>query len=1217
MIKQSSLIEDLEDITITPQELHILSELDSRQYGFLLLNKPENAMKKALVQKAIKYLQLMVVQARQQQKVKNENDPNNYQSKNISIDPKTWVKLGHFHLLLEEYRKALSAYQMFFKTQEKNHWQNTSFLYGLGMVYFHFNAFQWAIKLFRELLYVSPEFQQACEVHLRLGLMFKATQEYELAHKHFLLALMDNSPCSTPKNIIRFHIAHLYEFQGKVKIAKDKYEQLLKDKSLTQPLKADIFRQLGWLYHCQEVLGDKNQRITAAIHCLQKANEADQFSGQTLYLLGRCYASIGKVHDAFIAYRNSVEKSEGNADTWCSIGVLYQQQNQPMDALQAYVCAVQLDKYHSAAWANLGILYENSLQARDAYACYINSNRGLSNSSSIDESTTTKLSKLSLASSNPQLTQRINFLHNHLSNAPMPSFTSQRRQLLSIEEAWNLPISAEMSSRQQQNSQTKRSGNSTSPQKGFSGTNVQGPPPPYPDDVNKTIKIDPDKKPVQIQPHYGLSQQQTKLLNYFQQNINILDPNQLSMMQQLQHQRRLHQNQQIRNSHKTANELLNSTDNQQNSDKMVQPNVSVAARNLVLSKELEDNLEEDLKNLISQKDLATTITENFLRTFGSEDIEMRNVDATNSSTSSSTNNQNKLPDEFKQEMPPPEKKRKLQLQDSILTVKNEPSWDFNSVPSLDRKSKIEYTVEMDAQTILNFCKTESLNGDINETLIADTSGPPQVPEPPLVKLTHQQLIPPTPSVYLDNKKHALSPQLQEFCFKHPIAVIRGLASALKLDLGLFSTNTLVEANPDHPVEIRTQLQQTSDKNLDPQTGKNVWACVSQKSHSTIAKYAQYQASSFKESLKEEREKALGGLSDSDSKESTTVGGKRRKLNPNACQTTSSKSLKEQKTLKFATNIDLSEDRKWKPQLQELMKLPAFARVMSAANMLSHVGHSIVGTSTVRLSMKVPGSRTLGHQENNNFCSVNINIGPGDCEWFAVPDVYWGAVHDFCEKNNIDYLHGCWWPVLDELYQANIPVHRFLQRPGDLVWVNAACIYWVQAVGWCNNISWNVGPLNARQFQLALERYDWNRLHGVKSVVPMLHLSWNLSRNLNVTENSFHEAIKKVLLKSLIRCYRTLEYIKSKSVEIKFHGRNKSETSHYCGLCETEVFNILFIKEQEKRHIVHCLHCASKQSPNFEGFVCLEEYRMQQLCDVYNNFILYPNTQATPEQFRVA
>ena len=39
----------------------------------------------------------------------------------------------------------------------------------------------------------------------------------------------------------------------------------------------------------------------------------------------------------------------------------------------------------------------------------------------------------------------------------------------------------------------------------------------------------------------------------------------------------------------------------------------------------------------------------------------------------------------------------------------------------------------------------------------------------------------------------------------------------------------------------------------------------------------------------------------------------------------------------------------------------------------------------------------GHQENNNLCSVNINIGPGDCEWFAVPDDYWGVIASLCEK----------------------------------------------------------------------------------------------------------------------------------------------------------------------------------------------------------------------------
>lgn len=74
------------------------------------------------------------------------------------------------------------------------------------------------------------------------------------------------------------------------------------------------------MYHCVDSLGDKSQREGFAIQYLRKSIDADEKSGQSLYLLGRCYASIGKVHDAFIAYRSSVERTEGNADTWCSIG---------------------------------------------------------------------------------------------------------------------------------------------------------------------------------------------------------------------------------------------------------------------------------------------------------------------------------------------------------------------------------------------------------------------------------------------------------------------------------------------------------------------------------------------------------------------------------------------------------------------------------------------------------------------------------------------------------------------------------------------------------------------------------------------------------------------------------------------------------------------------------------------------------------------------------
>lgn len=154
-----------------------------------------------------------------------------------------------------------------------------------------------------------------------------------------------------------------------------------------------------------------------------------------------------------------------------------------MDALQAYICAVQLDKSHSAAWTNLGILYETCNQPRDAYACYLNATKNsevnnltkeiqnvtvsssVTTTSSISSSSSTGVTNsnnllretVTTTGSKPQsLTQRINFLQTHLAQAPMPSITSKRRQLPSIEEAWNLPISNEMSSRQQQSVQSQQ-----------------------------------------------------------------------------------------------------------------------------------------------------------------------------------------------------------------------------------------------------------------------------------------------------------------------------------------------------------------------------------------------------------------------------------------------------------------------------------------------------------------------------------------------------------------------------------------------------------------------------------------------------------------------------------------------------------------------------------------------------------------------------------------
>ncbi|XP_022065841.1 lysine (K)-specific demethylase 6B, b isoform X1 [Acanthochromis polyacanthus] len=540
------------------------------------------------------------------------------------------------------------------------------------------------------------------------------------------------------------------------------------------------------------------------------------------------------------------------------------------------------------------------------------------------------------------------------------------------------------------------------------------------------------------------------------------------------------------------------------------------------------------------------------------------------------------------------------------------------------------SIKNTATEVIRACKGTRVKGKFKESfLLPAFSVKPNIDIE--IPIPREKLNPPTPSIYLESKRDAFSPVLLQFCTdpKNAVTVIRGLAGSLRLNLGLFSTKSLVEANSDHAVEVRTQVQQPADENWDSSGSTQTWPCESSRSHTTIAKYAQYQASSFQESLQEEKESeneeegeqtsdqsaaTKAALMLANIKGSATSAANKASSAPAVSKalpvhSTTSPSL-EQKTagkiIKFGTNIDLSDPKRWKPQLQELLKLPAFMRVESSNNMLSHVGHTILGMNTVQLYMKVPGSRTPGHQENNNFCSVNINIGPGDCEWFAVHEHYWEAINKFCEKHGVDYLTGSWWPVLEDLYSSNIPVYRFIQRPGDLVWINAGTVHWVQAVGWCNNIAWNVGPLNSYQYQLALERFEWNEVKKVKSIVPMIHVSWNVARTIKINDQDTFKMIKHCLMQSIKHIQILRDQLVAAGKKICYQSRVKDEPAYYCNECDVEVFDLLFVTSEngsKKTYVVHCEDCARAKSPSLAGVVVLEQYRIEELMRTYDSFVL--------------
>uniref|UniRef100_A0A672UBP6 [histone H3]-trimethyl-L-lysine(27) demethylase n=1 Tax=Strigops habroptila TaxID=2489341 RepID=A0A672UBP6_STRHB len=1342
--------------SLTAEEREALSGLDSRLFGFLRLHE-DGARTKALLLKAVRCYESLILKA----EGKVESD--------------FFCQLGHFNLLLEDYPKALSAYQRYYSLQS-DYWKNAAFLYGLGLVYFHYNAFQWAIKAFQEALYVDPSFCRAKEIHLRLGLMFKVNTDYESSLKHFQLALIDCNPC-TLSNLFGF--LSLMITTRKYHSAKEAYEQLLQIENLPAQVKATVLQQLGWMHHTVDQLGDKATKESYAIQYLQKSLEADPNSGQSWYFLGRCYSSIGKVQDAFISYRQSIDKSEASADTWCSIGVLYQQQNQPMDALQAYICAVQLDHGHAAAWMDLGTLYESCNQPQDAIKCYLNATRSknCSNTSALAARiktiflssfclTQTPISQQSLplhmipssqvddltspakrkrTSSPTKNTSDVWSSGHTVSHPPVQQqihswcLTPQKLQHLeqlranrnNLNPAQKLMLEQLESQfvlmQQTGVAQVRSTGipngptaDSSLPTNSVSGQQPQVALTRVPNVAQRGIRPACPGQPMANGPFPAgpipcstartLGSTDTILIGnnhitesgsngnvpYLQRNALSLPHNRTNLTSsaeepwknQLSNSTQgLHKGQSSHLAGPNGERPLSSTGPSQHlqaagtgiqnqNGHPATPSNSVtqgAALNHLSSHTATSGGQQGITLTKESKPSGNTSAvpetsrhsgETPNSTAGVEGLPNHVHQVTADAVSSPSHGDSKSPGLLSSDNPQlsallmgkannnvstgtcdkvnnihpavhtktensvasspssaistatPSPKSTEQtttnsvtslnsphsghtvngegLEDSQSPMKADPP-PISHKPSPQIIPSMSVSIYPSSAEVLKACRNLGKNGLSNSSILLDKCPPPRPPPPPYPPLPKDKLNPPTPSIYLENKRDAFFPPLHQFCTNpnNPVTVIRGLAGALKLDLGLFSTKTLVEANNEHIVEVRTQLLQPADENWDPTGTKKIWRCESSRSHTTIAKYAQYQASSFQESLREENEKKSHHKDHSDNESTSSDNSGRRRRGPF-------------KTIKFGTNIDLSDDKKWKLQLHELTKLPAFVRVVSAGNLLSHVGHTILGMNTVQLYMKVPGSRTPGHQENNNFCSVNINIGPGDCEWFVVPESYWGVMNDFCEKNNMNFLMGSWWPNLEDLYEANVPVYRFIQRPGDLVWINAGTVHWVQAIGWCNNIAWNVGPLTACQYKLAVERYEWNKLQSVKSIVPMVHLSWNMARNIKVSDPKLFEMIKYCLLRTLKQCQTLREALIAAGKEIVWHGRAKDEPAHYCSICEVEVFDLLFVTSESnsrKTYVVHCQDCARKISTNLENFVVLEQYKMEDLMQVYDQFTL--------------
>ena len=130
----------------------------------------------------------------------------------------------------------------------------------------------------------------------------------------------------------------------------------------------------------------------------------------------------------------------------------------------------------------------------------------------------------------------------------------------------------------------------------------------------------------------------------------------------------------------------------------------------------------------------------------------------------------------------------------------------------------------------------------------------------------------------------------------------------------------------------------------------------------------------------------------------------------------------------------------------------------------------------------------------------------------------------------------------------------------MVFLNSGTVHWVQATGWCNNIAWNVGPFNEYQYivsekansailysfetlqnleiiiQQGIERYEFNKMSQFQSLIPMVHLTFQIAKSLNSrppTKNRIEPSYRKALKNCMQRTLWKVQVNSLKTFTVEF------------------------------------------------------------------------------------
>lgn len=392
-----------------------------------------------------------------------------------------------------------------------------------------------------------------------------------------------------------------------------------------------------------------------------------------------------------------------------------------------------------------------------------------------------------------------------------------------------------------------------------------------------------------------------------------------------------------------------------------------------------------------------------------------------------------------------------------------------------------------------------------------------------------------------------------------VVLLRGFDKVFNLDHSLFDVSRLIEEYPDFEVDVLTQTRNT--------------------------RFVKNKSTKEKRPLKEYAAKVLMEIKGEESLDSY---------------------------VEFAVNIDIDS---WQPQVDELRKkLPRRLLWGTDDDALEDVRQHIKGMTLPQVYMKTKGCWTGGHQENLRFCSVNVNHGPGNCEWWAMDtrctDAFRAKVlEDF--HYDIFYQETLWWPDEDWCMANGFKLYYAVQKPGDIIFVGVGTLHWVRSITPTVNSAWNLGLKSLKQFAAAFDRFSVNETISFRSIVPLHNLALDL---LNFDLPNLPHDLTLLFQEKVMSRFHLEEAQLKKALKKKDPLVDTTENVVSCEYCNKEILyayvkcwscQVMRLKGLTEAGTFYCIACYENHEcslPRMEFIRKFEPHELKLLKTRVDNFV---------------